>query len=38
MYVALLKLKTGWAIVQILTEKGRESIFPPPPPPPKRLQ
>ena len=41
MYVALYKLKTGWAIVQIATDKHLISIFPPPPPPPpppKRLQ
>ena len=35
MYVALYKLKTGWAIVQIATDKGWEAIFPPPP---KRVQ
>jgi len=41
MYVALYKLKTGWAIVQIATDKPWMAMFPPPPPPPqppKRLQ
>ena len=38
MYVALYKLKTGWAIVQIATDKGWMAMVPPPPPPPKRLQ
>ncbi len=31
MYVALYKLKTGWAIVQIVTDKHLVSIFAPPP-------
>ncbi len=31
MYVALLKLKTGWAIAQIVTDKHLVSIFAPPP-------
>ena len=37
MYVALYKLKTGWAIVQMATDKGWMAMLPPPPPPPKRL-
>jgi len=38
MYVALLKAKAGWVIVQIVTDKDLLSIFAPlPPPPPKRL-
>ena len=37
MYVALYKLKTGWAIVQIVTDQPFMSMFPPPPPPPQRL-
>ncbi|MGE5359588.1 MAG: hypothetical protein ACM3NQ_11265 [Bacteroidales bacterium] len=31
MYVALLKLKAGWAIVEIVTDKELHSIFAPPP-------
>jgi hypothetical protein len=39
MYVALLKLKTGWAIVEIVTDKDlMRSIFPRPPRAPQRLQ
>jgi hypothetical protein len=38
MYVALYKIKTGWAIVQIATDKGWMAMLPPPPPPPRRLQ
>ncbi len=39
MYVALYKLKTGWAVVQIATDKHPwMTLFLPPPPPPKRLQ
>jgi hypothetical protein len=35
MYVALYKIKTGWAIVQIATDKDLlRTLFPPPPPPP----
>jgi hypothetical protein len=39
MYVALLKAKAGWVIVEIVTDKDLLSIFAPlPPSPPKRLQ
>lgn len=31
MYVALLKAKAGWVIVQIVTDKPLTSIFAPPP-------
>jgi hypothetical protein len=37
-YVALCKLKTGWEIVQIATDKGWMAMLPPPPPPPRRSQ
>ena len=39
MYVALLKARTGWVIVEILTDKDLLwSMFPPPPPAPRRQQ
>jgi hypothetical protein len=39
MYVPLFKLKTGWAIVEIVTDKDLMwSIFPRPPRAPQRLQ
>jgi len=39
MYVALLKAKTGWAIVEIVTDKDLLwSMFPPPPRAPQRQQ
>jgi len=34
----LYKLKTGWAIVQIATDKPLGSMFAAAPPPPQRLQ
>jgi len=36
MYVALYKLRTGWAIVQIATDKPWMAMAPPPPPQPRR--
>jgi hypothetical protein len=38
MYVALLKAKAGWVIVQIVTDKQLTSIFAPPPRAPQRQQ